>query len=269
MNNTNQGILAVSFGTMNRETCDKTIGAIEDALAEAFPERKLYRAWMSSFIIQKLRSTQEIRCDTLEEALDRMREEGITDLIVQPTHLLDGFENKRMQRVIGEKAAGSFDKVAIGAHLLDSSKDLSDVADIIIDDIYGPYASGRNSALVLMGHGNRHDPAANRVYADLQNCLRSKGYETILVGTVEGEPTLEDVRSALDRNTAVTDIAIAPLMIVAGNHALHDMAGDEETSWKNVLASTGRNVDTILKGLGEYDGIRRLLTEHARKATTI
>ena len=266
---TDKAILVVSFGTMSQDTCNKTIGAIEQALADAFTERAIYRAWTSTFIIKKMQSTLGIHIDTLEEAFERMHEDGITDVIVQPTHLLDGFENERMKQVIADKAVGRFDKIAIGSHLLAGPEDIDTVAGIIIRDIYHAQKLDDTSALVMMGHGNRHDASSNDVYSDLQNRLYDKGYHNILVGTVEGTPTLEDVLAVLDHKQTIKNIWITPLMIVAGNHALQDMAGEDEASWKNVFAATGRNAVPVIKGLGEYTGIRNMFIEHARNAKTI
>ena len=266
---TDKAILVVSFGTMSQDTCHKTIGAIEKALDEAFPERAIYRAWTSTFIIKKLKSTLGIHIDTLEEAIERMRKDGITDVIVQPTHLLDGFENERMKQVIADNAMGVFDQIAIGSHLLASSEDIDAVADILIRDIYHAQGLDETSALVMMGHGNRHDDSSNKVYTELQTRLYDKGYDNILIGTVEGTPTLEDVLAVLGHKQTIKKIWITPLMIVAGNHALQDMAGEDEASWKNVFAATGRNVIPVIKGLGEYPEIRNIFMEHARNAKTI
>ena len=277
-----KAVLVVSFGTLHKETCDKTIGAIEETLAKAFPERKLYRAWTSNFIIQKLRKQYGIQCDTLEEALERMAADGITDVLVQPTHLLDGFENERMKQVIDgfmQKASddaspSSFEQIAIGANLLSSEEDIERVSEIIIDDIYSKYCKDDHTALVLMGHGNRHDASSNTVYRDLQSAIKSKGFGNIFIGTVEGEPAFEEVLTALKERRCepghergcITKAFVTPLMIVAGNHALNDMAGDGEDSWVNMIRSAGIEAEPIIKGLGEYESIRNIFKEHAYAA---
>ena len=264
-NKTTKGLLAVSFGTLHKETCDKTIGAIEGALAEAFPDHALYRAWTSRFIIKKLRESHGIHCDTLEEALQRMAADGIKEVLVQPTHLLDGFENEKMKQVLAE-LADPFDSIRIGANLLDSESDIDAVSRIVLEDIYSECCCDDASALVLMGHGNRHDPASNEVYHMLQKRLADQGYHRVFVGTVEGSPNLEDVLAALQKHGSITKAFVTPLMIVAGNHALNDMAGEGEDSWVNQIKGVGISAVPIIKGLGEYKAVQQLFIDHATAA---
>ncbi|MDO4869551.1 MAG: sirohydrochlorin cobaltochelatase [Bacillota bacterium] len=264
---TDRSILVVSFGTLHKETCDRTIGAIEETLAGAFPDRKLYRAWTSGFIIKRLRARGE-DCLTLDEALDSMEADGINDVLVQPTHLLDGYENRRMKDTLGEYA-DRFESVCVGEPLLGSGEDIEKVAQIIRDEIRPACGCGTGRSLVLMGHGSADDPSANHVYDDLQEALTRSGARDVYVGTVEGAPSLEDVISRMDTDGAGNETAVTPLMIVAGNHALNDMAGYDEGSWQNVLSRTGREVTAVIKGLGEYRGIREMFTAHASQAKAL
>ena len=262
----NKGILVVSFGTLHQETCAKTIGAIEDDLAKAFPERRFYSAWTSEFIIKKLKEKHGIHRDSVSEALMRMKEDGITDLLVQPTHLLDGFENKKLEDLLQENA-GLFETVRFGRPVLDSQEDAQRLAEVIAGEIYSNNISDSKTALVLMGHGSANDPQANAVYMRLQECLTAMGLGEIVVGTVEGSPSLDDALALLDKNCAeINKAVITPLMIVAGNHAVKDMDGDQEDSWKNILRSKGFEVTTLIKGLGEYAGFRNMLIVHAVSA---
>ena len=264
--NNHKGILVVSFGTLHQETCAKTIGAIEDDLAKAFPERRFYSAWTSEFIIRKLREKRGIHRDSVSEALVRMKEDGITDILVQPTHLLDGFENKKLESLLHENA-GLFETVSIGRPALDSQEDAQRLAEVIAAEIYSTNVSDSKTALVLMGHGSANDPQANAVYARLQECLTAMGLAEIVVGTVEGSPSLEDALALLDKNCGeINKAVITPLMVVAGNHAVKDMDGDQEDSWKNILRSKGFEVTTLIKGLGEYAGFRNMLIVHAVSA---
>lgn len=269
VNDMKKAILVVSFGTLHKETCERTIGAIEEDLARAFPERRMYRAWTSNLIIKKLREQFGVHCDTVEEALQRMKEDGITDVLVQPTHLLDGFENKRLEGILQEYAA-DFEAVSLGRPILDSGDDLARLAEVIVSEIYSANVTESRTALVLMGHGSANDPEANEVYHDLQDCLAGFGLPEIVIGTVEGSPSLEDALARLERAGETTGgfvrAILTPLMIVAGNHAVNDMAGEQDDSWENILRRNGFDVTTVIKGLGEYPGVRNILIVHAVNA---
>lgn len=261
-----KGILVVSFGTLHQETCTKTIGAIEDDLAKAFPERRFYSAWTSEFIIKKLKEKHGVHRDSVSEALVRMKDDGITDLLVQPTHLLDAFENKRLEGLLKDNA-GLFDTVSMGRPALNSQEDAQRLAEVIAAEIYSTNVSDSKTALVLMGHGSANDPQANAVYARLQECLTAMGLGEIVVGTVEGSPSLDDALALLAENCGgINKAVITPLMVVAGNHAVKDMNGNQEDSWKNILRSKGFEVTTLIKGLGEYTGFRNMLIVHAVSA---
>ena len=254
-----KAILAVSFGTAYEETRKKTIEAIEAELAAAFPDRKLYTAWTSGMILRKLKKLGQETRDTLEEALARMEGDGVTDLLVQPTFLQAGYEMRLVRETL-EKWAGRFGRLKLGAVLVENPADL----DILARALEAHFSDlGGDEALVLMGHGS--EGADFYPYEKLTEAFRRRGRENICVGTVEFspgiEPALELVRSRKPRKTY-----LAPLMIVAGDHAVNDMAGDEEDSWKNRLAALGTETACILKGLGEYPEVRELFIRHAKEA---
>jgi len=264
-NENNKGILIVSFGTLHQETCERTIDAIEEDLAKAFPERRAYSAWTSDFIIRKLREKHGIHRDSVAEALQRMKADDITDLLVQPTHLLDGFENQKLAKLLRE-SADQFETVHLGAPILDSETDIQQLAMMIAGDIYSTNCTDGKTALLLMGHGSANDEEANRVYGNLQEYLLEIGLPEIAIGTVEGSPSLDDAIEQIKRCGGITKVVITPLMIVAGNHAVKDMDGEQEDSWKNIIKSKGFEVTTLIKGLGEYWGVRNMLIAHAVSA---
>ncbi len=264
----NKGLLVVSFGTLHQETCDRTIGPIEGDLAKAFPERQFYSAWTSEFIIRKLKETRGIQRDTVEASLARMENDGITDLLVQPTHLIDGYENQRLADVLREHA-DQFEIIRVGRPILDSAEDAQELSEVIARDIYSKNVADGATAVILMGHGSTTGGRdANAAYTSLQERLIGLGLPEIVVGTVEGNPTLDDAVKILKEHCGdkIRKAILTPLMIVAGNHAVKDMDGDQEDSWKNILAGEGYEVTSLIKGLGEYWGVRNMMILHAVNA---
>ena len=257
-----KAILVVSFGTAYAETRKKTIEAIEADLAAAFPERKLYTAWTSGMILRKLKKLGEETRDTLTEALERMERDGVTDLLVQPTFLQAGYE-MRMVRETLEQWKPRFGRVALGEVLVADPDDLDALAQALETHFA---AISADEALVLMGHGSAG--ADFYPYEKLTAAFRRGGRENFCVGTVEFEPgiapALDMVRARKPKKTF-----LAPLMIVAGDHAINDMAGDEEDSWKNRIAALGTEPVCVLKGLGEYPEVRECFIAHARAATAL
>ena len=265
-NDTNKkALLVVSFGTSYETTRQVTIDAIETDLAAAYPDRKLYRGWTSRMIVKILRK-RGIHFDTLEEAVERMRRDGITDVLVQPTHIISGGENDRMLKILQENAA-FFDHITVGRPLLDTEEDRRELAQILASELLPESASSGLCSLVLMGHGSSDKQEANRIYPLMEQAFRKSGHDNVFVGTVEGEPTVEDILNALGpaKDPSHT-VYLTPMMIVAGDHANNDMAGEEDDSWKNRIAALGYRVVPILKGLGEYPKVRNMICRHAAEA---
>lgn len=256
------GILAVSFGTSYRDALTKNIEAIETDLGNAFPGCELRRAFTSGMIIRKLKNRDGLSVYTVEEALESFARDGITDLIVQPTHIINGIENDNMLAVLSS-FRDRFHSIRVGAPLLSSTKDYHALIDSITEEF--PDLKS-DEFLVFMGHGTEHH--ANAVYPALDYMLKAAGYKNIYIGTVEGYPDLTLVKE-LVRKEAPKKILLAPLMVVAGDHASNDMAGDEEDSWKSEFEREGYQVSCVLKGLGEYASIRKLFIEHAKAASVI
>lgn len=255
-----QAILVVSFGTSYNDSRDLTIGVIEEAIAEAYPDYDVRRAFTSQIIIDKLAERDGLDIDNVQKALDRAVEDGVKTLIVQPTHLMNGLEYTDVVEEVAQYA-DQFDAVAMGEPLLTSDADYEAVIQAITEAT-ADYDDGE-TAICFMGHGTEAE--SNSVYAAMQEKLTEAGYENYFVGTVEAEPTLEDVLAAVGEGE-YTKAVLAPLMIVAGDHANNDMAGDEEGSWKTEFTNAGYEVTCLVQGLGELDGIQQIFVEHTQAA---
>ena len=254
-----KALLVISFGTTFNDTREKTIDRIEEDLSRAFPDRKFYRAWTSGFIRKRLLSRDGTEIDGPEEAFERMKADGVTDVLVQPTHIMPSEEYNKVLKAITGFSDG-IGKVNVGDPLLTSEKDLDETAESMIS-VFGGLESG--TGLVFMGHGSPTGP--NKVYTDLEKTFRSKGYDRTFVGTVEAEPGLSDmVRKA--KESGLKKVILTPLLVVAGDHAVNDLAGDGEDSWKSVFIKEGFEVNCVVKGLGEYEKIRNMFLRHAKEA---
>lgn len=257
-----KAILVVSFGTAYAETRKKTIEAIERDLAAAFPERALYTAWTSGMILRKLKKLGEETRDTLAEALERMERDGVTDVLVQPTFLQAGYEMRLVREAL-EEWKPRFAHIALGTVLVAGKDDLDALAKALEAHFD---AVGADEALVLMGHGS--EDSEFYPYEILTGAFRRDGRNNFCVGTVECAPGIEP---ALDMVHALQPkkTYLAPLMIVAGDHAINDMAGDEPDSWRNQIAALGTEPVCVLKGLGEYPEVRECFIAHARAAAAL
>ena len=241
--NTKKAILVVSFGTSVNETREKTIDCIEADIREANPDASIYRAWTSKMIIRKLKNRDGITIHTVKEAMEAMIRDGIKELIVQPTHIINGIENDLMKEDV-LAYADHFDSIRFGTPLLTSTKDIEEAIRAFMEDWKD---LPEKEALVLMGH-----------FKDL-------GYSNVLIGTVEAYPSIPSILRGL-KELQPEKIHLTPFMIVAGDHATNDMAGEEEDSWKNQFEAAGYTVECHLKGLGEYEGIRKIFLKHIEES---
>lgn len=254
---TKKAILAVSFGTSHNDTRKITIDAIEKDMQDAFPAYSLYRAWTSKMIIKKVNSRDGVHIYTVKEAMEQMLQDGITDVLIQPTHVINGIENDLMK----EDALAfqeQFHSISFGDPLLTSEQDNLAVIDAITSEFKD---LTKDEVLVLMGHGTTH--YANAIYAALDYTFKDKGYQNTFLGTVEAYPTMESLLKMVHAYQP-KKVVLAPFMIVAGDHAKNDMASNEPDSWYSQFKAEGYNVEPILKGLGEYPGIRKLFIEHLK-----
>ena len=256
---TDKAILVVSFGTSYEASRKATIEKIEQDIRNAFQDHRIYRAWTSKFIISILKKRDNYTVPTVKEALEQMITDGIREVVVQPTHILDGIENNIMkEEVLSYKKY--FDKIAFGTPLLADLKDESQALNAVTTEFSD---LKETEALVFMGHGTTHQ--VNTVYAGLDQKFKESAHANVFIGTVEADPTIHNLVKEVT-SFQPSKIYVTPFMIVAGDHAHNDMAGDSPDSWVCQIENAGFEVCPIIKGLGEYPGIRRMYVEHAQKA---
>lgn len=254
-----KALLAVSFGTSHAGTREKTIGEIERNIAAAYPEYEVRRAFTSGMILNVLEKRDGILIDNVAEAMNRLVGDGFHEIMVQPTHVIPGDEYDDMVADV-MMFRDRFDKIEVGAPLLYTTEDYRKVICAVMDQF--PGLSNRD-ALVLMGHGTGHP--INAAYAALDYHFKDMGFPNVFVGTVEGYPEVETVLKQV-KAYGPGKVIMLPLMVVAGDHAVNDMAGDEEDSWKTIFENAGFEVECILKGLGEFQAIRDIYLEHIAQA---
>lgn len=253
-------LLVLSFGTSFNDSRRLTIGAIEESLEKAFPDYSVRRGFTANIIIDHVKRRDNEVIDDVKEALERAQKNGVKNLVVQPTHLMDGLEyNDIVNEIAGYSDA--FEKVAIGKPLFTTDDDFKRVENAIVDWTKD-YDDGK-TAICFMGHGTEAE--SNGVYAKMQELLTADGHTNYFIGTVEASPSVEDVLEKVKAG-GYEKVVLEPLMVVAGDHANNDMAGDEEDSWKSVFEAEGYEVKCLLRGLGENEEIRKLYVEHAQAA---
>ena len=254
-------ILVTSFGTTFESSRSITIGAIESALAEKFPGYEVRRAFTSNNVRKILKKRDGIIIDSVPQALEKLAAKGVKQVIVMPTHMLEGEEfNKKIAETVKE-FEGRIDDIRIGHALLTNDMDYRHMA-AILDQATAAYRDP-DTARVFMGHGTEH--AANEGYARLQQAIEARGINDMFIGTVEAEPTLEDMVEIV-KSRGFKNVVLSPMMIVAGDHATNDMAGDDEDSWKNVFKKAGFNVACRVTGLGSDWRIQRMIAYHCKQA---
>ena len=252
---TDRAVLVVSFGTSYESSRKATIEKIEQDITDAFKDRRIYRAWTSKFIISLLMKRDKLHIPTVKEAMEQMIADGITEVIVQPTHVINGIENDLMKEdALAFK--NHFERITFGDPLLTTQQDHVEIVNAICQEFSNLPA---DCALILMGHGTSH--YANDVYAALDYRFKDLGFSNIHLATVEGYPTLENV-TRMVKEQGAKKVILTPFMIVAGDHARNDMSGDDEDSWKNQFRAAGYDVECRMKGLGEYPAIQDMLIRH-------
>ena len=275
-------LLVVSFGTSFNDSRAEDVKGIEDALAEAYPDWSVRRAFTAQIIINHVEARDDEVIDNMQQALDRAVENGVKNLVVQPTHLMHGAEYDEMTEAInGYK--DKFESVAIAEPMLG---EVGDDATVINDDKKAvaqaitdtackeagfdsmDAAAEAGTAFVFMGHGTSH--TANVTYDQMQTQMENLGLKNAFIGTVEGKPedtacdkVIEKVKEAGYKN-----VVLRPLMVVAGDHANNDMAGDDDDSWKSQFNASGAfdSVDCQIAGLGRIEAVEDLYVEHTKAA---
>lgn len=255
-------VVTVSYGTSYKETLDKTIGAVEHDIAGAFPDRDPFTAWTSRSVIKIAEKKMGGHFPFIDETLGRIADEGYTDVIVQPTHIMNGLEYDFVLES-ARKYKGAFASLKVGTPLLTEESDYDEAVSCIAEDLL-PLAG--DGSLLLMGHGTVH--SGNAAYSELQLKLFDKGYHRVFVTTVEGFPTYESTLKVM-KTHGTKNVTLAPFMLVAGDHAVNDLAGEGEGSLKKFVENNGFEARCIIRGLGEYPSFRRMFAEHAKNAKQI
>ncbi len=261
-----KAILVVSFGTTFADTRKVTTEAVENKIRAAFPDYEVRRAFTSRIIIKRLAERDGLKVDTERQALEKLKADGYTEVIIQPLHIEAGEEYEKLNKAVAgyEK---DFAKIAVGRPLLYYTGQEGEKPDdylIAIKAIQKQLPKlGPQDAVALMGHGGVSP--ANTAYAALQLKLEDAGLKNVFTFTVEGYPTVENLLAKLKKNKIKT-VTLMPFMLVAGDHANNDMAGDEEDSFKSQLQKAGYQVKTYIHGLGENAGIQDIYVQHVKDA---
>ena len=275
-------ILVVSFGTSFNDSRATDIGGIEKAVQAANPDWSVRRAFTAQIIINHVQARDDEVIDNMQQALDRAVANGVKNLVVQPTHLMHGAEYDELMDAV-DAYKDKFESVKVAEPLLGEVGDDADtvnddkkaVAEAITSEAvatanYDSLDAAKEDgvAFVFMGHGTSH--TAKVSYSQMQAQMKELGYENVFIGTVEGEPeetACEEVIKAVSA-AGYKKVILRPLMVVAGDHANNDMAGEDEDSWKSQFEASGAfdEIDTQIEGLGRIDAVEQLYVQHTKAA---
>ncbi len=258
-----KALLVVSSGTDDAAALEKDIGAMERALAGAFPDRTFRRAFTSGYVRRALRSKRGVKVDGVVEALTALKMEGYQDVLVQPTYLENGEEMEAL-RWEAQLYRKQFPIFSVGRPLLTTIDDYLALADAVIACLP---ALDDSEALVLVGLGT--DRRMNPTYACLDYVFRDKGYQNLFVGALEGYPGIPEILNRLAGAWNVRRVYLMPLMVAAERSACNDLAGKDADSWANQLRRHYFEVVPLIQGLGENRQIPSLFVRHAREALQV
>ena len=275
-------ILVVSFGTSFNDSRAEDIGGVEKALQAAYPDWSVRRAFTAQIIINHVQARDDEKIDNMDQALERAVDNGVKNLVVQPTHLMHGAEYDELTEAV-ENYKDKFESVKIAEPLLGEvgadetaiNEDKAAVAEAITAEAVKTAgfdsldaAKEEGTAFVFMGHGTSH--TAKISYSQMQTQMEQLGYENVFIGTVEGEPEDTACEAVIEKlkNAGYKKVILRPLMVVAGDHANNDMAGDDDDSCKSQFEASGvfDSIDTQIAGLGEIDAIQQLYVAHTQAA---
>ena len=275
-------ILVVSFGTSFNDSRAEDIGGVEKALQAAYPDWSVRRAFTAQIIINHVQARDDEKIDNMDQALERAVNNGVKNLVVQPTHLMHGAEYDELTEAV-ENYKDKFESVKIAEPLLGEvgadetaiNEDKAAVAEAITAEAVKTAgfdsldaAKEEGTAFVFMGHGTSH--TAKISYSQMQAQMEQLGYENVFIGTVEGEPEDTACEAVIEKlkDAGYKKVILRPLMVVAGDHANNDMAGDDDDSWKSQFEASGvfDSIDTQIAGLGEIDAIQQLYVAHTQAA---
>lgn len=253
-----KALLVVSFGTSYHDTCEKNIVACERELAASCPERTLFRAFTSGMIIRKLKQRDNLHIDTPLQALQKLADAGYQDVAIQSLHIINGDEYEKIVREV-QSLRPLFQRLVIGAPLLSSHDDYLHLMQALSRQM--PQV-GPNERVVFMGHGASHH--AFSAYACLDHMMAAHRFPA-RVGAVESYPEIDLLIDGL-RHEGVNAVHLMPLMLVAGDHAINDMASDDDDSWKTQFERVGIAATPWLLGLGENADVRAMFVRHLQQA---
>ena len=275
-------ILVVSFGTSFNDSRVSDIKGIEDAIQEANPDWSVRRAFTSQIIINHIQARDDESIDNMDQALERAVSNGVKNLVIQPTHLMHGSEYDELMDAV-EEYQDQFETVEVAEPLLGEvgtdaavlNEDKKAVAEAVTEEAvkeagYDSIEAAEESstAFVFMGHGTSH--TAKVSYSQMQTQMEELGYDNVFIGTVEGEPEETSCEAVMEavKEAGYKNIVLRPLMVVAGDHANNDMAGDDEDSWKSMFEKSGEfdSVSTQISGLGSIDAIQKIYVAHTADA---
>ncbi|HWR38890.1 MAG TPA: sirohydrochlorin cobaltochelatase [Patescibacteria group bacterium] len=264
-----KAILVVSFGTTYADARKANIESVANKISKTFPGYDVRMAFTSRIILKKIADRDGIKIDTEKQALNRLKAEGYSEVIVQPLHMIPGEEYDKVNSLVAQYAHDkAFAKIELGRPIFDytGQEEKPDDYQIAIDALKTQLPKLANKeAVVFMGHGGVHP--ANTAYAALQLRFQDAKLKNVFVFAVDGEgyPTLDSVVEKL-KEQKINKVTLMPLMLVAGDHATNDMAGDEKDSAKSVLLQAGFKVETYLHGLGENGAIQDIYVQHVKDA---
>lgn len=257
-----KAILIVSFGTTYTETRIKNITAIKNQVAMLYPDAIIEEAVSSRIVRNHMKQDEHIDAKSPLEALMSLKEQGATGVVVFPTHVIDGIENNQMKNAV-EESRSFFEKIIVADALLTNVDDYTDVSKALWESLK---ESAGDSPLIFMGHGTEH--VADESYMIIEQALRAYARHPVYIATVEGKRTIQDViRQMKDEGIVNTRVVLAPFMLVAGDHANNDMAGESD-SFASILKEEGYAPECVLKGIGEYPAVRQVYLTHLQKAVT-
>ena len=275
-------LLVVSFGTSFNDSRAEDIGGIEKALQKAYPDWSVRRAFTAQIIINHVQARDGEKIDNMDQALQRAVDNGVKNLIVQPTHLMHGAEYDELSEAVASYS-DKFESVTIAEPLLgevgsadDSvNSDKEAVAKAVTAEAVKTAgyesldaAKEDGTAFVFMGHGTSH--TAKISYSQMQNQMNVLGYDNVFIGTVEGEPEDTACEAVIEKiqEAGYKKVVLRPLMVVAGDHANNDMAGDDDDSWKSQFEASGvfDSIETQIAGLGQIPVIQDLYVSHTHAA---
>ncbi len=258
--NNKTGILLAAFGT-SVPGADDVYKNIENRVRMLFPDLDIYWAYTSKVIREKL-SRQGRTFNSPVQSLGLMAEHGYSKVALQSLLIIPGLEHHDLIRTRAsiQGLPKGIKKISLGAPLLSSSRDLERFTKAMFANI--PRNRGPEEAVIFMGHGSIHP--ANVFYAGLQYHFWVHD-GNIFVGAVEGTPGLEDILPLLEIKN-IKKARLLPLMVVAGDHAVNDMAGRQADSWVSVLRDMGIDAEVVMKGLGSYENVTDIWLDHLKEA---